>query len=190
MRDAGAFDGILGVVLAIAIVESFAGQPLPFDIEVIGFSEEEGVRFPPFIGSRALAGTLDPQTLSRTDAAGITIEQAIRDFGLDPAGIPKLRLNSAIGFFEIHIEQGPVLDSANESVAIVDAIVGQTRAAVKVHRLRQPRRYDTHGSPSRRSHRRRPLDHPCRRNRPRHSQSRRHCRQNRRPAQHYKRHSW
>jgi allantoate deiminase len=131
--DAGAFDGILGVVLAIAITESFAGEQLPFDIEVIGFSEEEGVRFEvPFIGSRALVGLLNEERLNRTDKAGINITQAIRDFGLDPAGIPKLALApTAFGFLEFHIEQGPVLEAAGQALGIVESIAGQNHANVK-----------------------------------------------------------
>ena len=130
--DAGAFDGILGVVLAIALTESFAGRVLPFDIEVIGFSDEEGVRYVPFIGSRALVGSLDSQTLARTDDAGISMEQAIREFGLDPAGIPTVALTrQPLGFLEFHIEQGPVLEDARQSVGIVESIVGQMRASVK-----------------------------------------------------------
>jgi len=132
VRDAGPFDGILGVVIAIAIAESSNGKRLPFDLEVIGFSDEEGVRFVPFLGSRALAGTLDEETLKRTDHAGITMAQAIRDFGLQPADIPKLAITaSALAFLEFHIEQGPVLDDAMESVGIVESIAGQSHARIK-----------------------------------------------------------
>jgi len=132
VRDAGAFDGILGVVLAIAIVESFQGRLLTFDTEVIGFSDEEGVRFVPFIGSRALVGSLDERTLKRTDRAGITIARAISDFGLDPGNIPQVVLTTpTLGFLEFHIEQGPVLEAAGESVGIVESIAGQNHANVK-----------------------------------------------------------
>jgi allantoate deiminase len=132
VRDAGAFDGILGVILAIAIVENLQPEPLPFDLEVIGFCEEEGVRYVPFIGSRALIGTLDEQTLKQTDSAGITMADAITNFGLDPAEIPKAALKTpALGFLEFHIEQGPVLDAAGESVGIVTSIAGQNHALVK-----------------------------------------------------------
>src|SRR4030088_3439735 len=83
--NAGAFDGILGVVLGVAIVEELKGQFLPFAIEVIGFSEEEGVRFSkPFLGSLALIGELDAKTLARTDRNGINIAEAIQAYGLDP----------------------------------------------------------------------------------------------------------
>jgi allantoate deiminase len=126
VRDAGAFDGILGVILAIAVVENLPNVPLPFDIEVIGFSEEEGVRFNlPFIGSRALVGTLDEHAVA-------VISPALREFGLDPAKISDVKLKTPpIGFLEFHIEQGPILEHVNESVGLVDAIAGQTRATLK-----------------------------------------------------------
>lgn len=126
---AGAFDGILGVVAGLALVERLIGRRLPFAIEVIGFSDEEGTRFgAPFIGSRALAGTLDEALLSRRDATGRSVRDAIRDFGLDPSGLDRSRVAAdAIGYFEIHIEQGPVLDARDAAVAVVTAIAGQSR---------------------------------------------------------------
>lgn len=119
---AGAFDGILGVVMAIALVERLEGRRLPFAIEVVGFSEEEGVRYGvPFIGSRALAGDLDEALLAR-------IAGAIREFGLDPAQIGAARVDGdAIGYFEFHIEQGPVLESFDLALGVVEAIAGQSR---------------------------------------------------------------
>jgi allantoate deiminase len=133
VRDAGAFDGILGVVIAIALAAHHRPHTLPFDLEVVAFSEEEGVRFGvPFIGSRAVVGLLDESTLARTDAAGVTVAQAIRDFGLDPSALADAAFRTTpLGFVEFHIEQGPVLDNANERVGIVEAIAGQTRASVK-----------------------------------------------------------
>ena len=87
---AGAFDGVLGVVLAIAIVDGLEHRRLPFAIEVVGFSEEEGVRFGvPFIGSRALVGSADEALLDRRDAHGRSIADAIRDYGLDPSNIAR-----------------------------------------------------------------------------------------------------
>src|SRR5262249_37754585 len=87
---AGAFDGILGLVRGIFLVEALTSLRMPFAIEVIGFSEEEGVRFGvPFIGSRALVGTLDKALLSQRDAQGISVGDAIRSFGLDPARLPE-----------------------------------------------------------------------------------------------------
>ncbi len=107
--NAGAFDGILGVVLAVALLESLQGQKLPFGIEVVGFSEEEGVRFGiPFIGSRALVGRVDEELLGRKDERGISVRKAIQDFGLDPNEISKAALNDdVLGYVEFHIEQGP-----------------------------------------------------------------------------------
>ena len=114
--DAGAFDGVLGVAIGIALAEM---RPR-IAIEVVGFSEEEGVRFGfPFIGSRALVGTLeeDPR-----------VWDAIRAFGLDPAEMPNARFApQSIGYVEFHIEQGPVLESMNRPLGIVDTIVGQSR---------------------------------------------------------------
>jgi allantoate deiminase len=127
--NAGAFDGVLGVVLGIAVVEELHGQHLPFAIEVIGFSEEEGVRFSkPFLGSLALVGKLDAETLALTDRNGINIRQAIEAYGLDPAQLPSAVLSDdAFAFLEFHIEQGPVLESEDASLGIVEALVGQTR---------------------------------------------------------------
>ena len=129
---AGAFDGVLGVVLGIAVVESLNGRRLPFAIEIIGFSEEEGVRFGvPFIGSRALIGTLDAALLEKKDAHGRTVAQAIRDFGLDPSRMSEAILKGPVlGYLEFHIEQGPVLDELGLPLGVVEAIVGQTQARV------------------------------------------------------------
>jgi allantoate deiminase len=134
---AGPFDGILGVVLGVAAVEQLAeecrasspAKPLPFEIEVIGFSEEEGVRFAkPFLGSLALIGELDAATLARTDRNSVSVADAIRHFGLDPDGLPGAIIDdSAFGYLEFHIEQGPVLESEARAMGVVDAIAGQTR---------------------------------------------------------------
>ncbi len=130
--NAGAFDGVLGVALAIALVDALGGRKLPFSIEVVAFSEEEGIRFGvPFIGSRALAGTLDVELLSRRDAAGISVEEAIRQFGLDPAELPEARLDErTFAYVEFHIEQGPVLDSLGLPLGVVTSIAGQSRFTV------------------------------------------------------------
>lgn len=129
--DAGAYDGVLGVAMGIALVELVARQPLPFVVEVVGFSEEEGVRFGmPFIGSRALAGTLDHTLLDRRDGAGITVREAIVGFGLDPSRVPDAVRSGALGYVEFHIEQGPVLEREARSVGVVNAIVGQSRLDV------------------------------------------------------------
>jgi allantoate deiminase len=127
--NAGAYDGILGVVLAVALLSACHGRKFPFAIEVVGFSEEEGVRFgTPFIGSRALVGTLDDELLRRQDAEGISIRQAIEDFGLNPAEIVQAAIGKDVfGYLEFHIEQGPVLQSVGRSLGVVEAIAGQSR---------------------------------------------------------------
>jgi allantoate deiminase len=129
---AGAFDGVLGVVMGVSLVESLKGRRLPFSVEVIGFSEEEGVRFGvPFIGSRAIVGELDETLLARRDSHGISIAQAIRGFGLDPSHIDDARAAAnALGYLEFHIEQGPVLEVADRPVAVVDRISGRSYADV------------------------------------------------------------
>jgi len=130
---AGAFDGILGVVLGVALVKSLGGRRMGFGIEVVGFSEEEGVRFGfPFIGSRALVGSLDDALLARRDAAGASIADAIRAFGLNPAAICEARVTGAtLGYLEFHIEQGPVLESFDLPLGVVTSIAGQSRLEVR-----------------------------------------------------------
>jgi allantoate deiminase len=135
---AGAFDGILGVTLALELVEIVRASALPLALEVIAFSEEEGVRYgTPFLGSRALAGSFDKSLLALEDANGVRMDAAIRAFGLDPAQIGEAALDltardsDVLGFFEMHIEQGPVLESEDLQLAVVEGIVGQTRAAFR-----------------------------------------------------------
>jgi allantoate deiminase len=127
--NAGAFDGVLGVVLAVALVEALEGKRLPFGIEVVGFSEEEGIRFgTPFIGSRALMGRLDEELLERRDANGISVRAAIERFGLNPGDIPRAALKAnTVAYLEFHIEQGPVLENLGKPLGAVEAIAGQTR---------------------------------------------------------------
>ena len=129
---AGAFDGVLGVMVALAALEELHAQrvELPFAIELIAFSEEEGVRFGlPFVSSLAAVGELTEQHLARTDAAGVTVAEAIRGFGLEPEHIPATCRVPERSFaaLEVHIEQGPVLDSAGESLAVVEGVIGQSR---------------------------------------------------------------
>lgn len=127
--NAGAYDGILGVVLAVALLEELRGRRLPFAIEVVGFSEEEGVRFgTPFIGSRALVGRLDEELLGVQDARGISVREAIKEFGLNPAEVSQAEVQSdTLGYFEFHIEQGPILEKLNLPLAAVEGIAGQSR---------------------------------------------------------------
>jgi allantoate deiminase len=130
---AGAFDGILGVVLGIALVKALGGRRLGFGIEVVGFSEEEGVRFGlPFIGSRALAGTLDDALLAKRDVEGRSVAEAIREFGLNPTAIGEACVTGeALGYLEFHIEQGPLLESLELPLGVVTSIAGQSRLEVK-----------------------------------------------------------
>jgi allantoate deiminase len=130
--DAGAFDGILGVVIGIALLDMLGGERLPLAIEIVGFSEEEGVRFgTPFIGSRALGGTIDDELLDTRDAAGISVREALQTAGLDAHNLPQARLSgNVIGCLEFHIEQGPVLDELNLSLSAVEGIVGQSRIEI------------------------------------------------------------
>lgn len=132
--DAGAFDGLLGVTLALECVDVARAMSLPLAIDVVAFSEEEGVRFGvPFLGSRAVTGRFDPALLALRDADGITLEGAIRAYGLDPAQIATAaEAEDVLGFVEVHIEQGPMLEAENLSVAAVTGIVGQSRLTIEM----------------------------------------------------------
>jgi allantoate deiminase len=131
--NAGAFDGVLGVVLALVWVEIAREIELPQPIEVIAFSEEEGVRYGvPFLGSRAVAGCFDQTMLASLDVDGVHMDDAIRGFGLDPAKIGESALDDDVwGFVEIHIEQGPALEAENLPLAVVEGIVGQSRLGLQ-----------------------------------------------------------
>jgi allantoate deiminase/N-carbamoyl-L-amino-acid hydrolase len=133
VRDAGKYDGILGVITAIACVGAFhrRGERPSFAIEVIGFGDEEGVRFQStLLGSRAIAGRFDKAVLDRADADGMTLKDALIAFGLDPDAIDGLarRRREALAYIELHIEQGPVLEADKLPVGIVTSIAGATRA--------------------------------------------------------------
>lgn len=137
VRNAGKYDGRLGILLGLVAVEELqrAGTSLPFHLELIAFSEEEGVRFgAPFIGSGAVAGRADGRLLSLADANGVSVTDALRDAGHDPAKIPGLARRGAglLGYLELHIEQGPVLLQADRPVGIVTAIAGAVRVLVTV----------------------------------------------------------
>lgn len=140
VSDAGRYDGMLGVAVPLACVEALhrAGERLPFAVEVIGFADEEGLRFgSTLLGSRAVAGTLDPAVLERTDGDGVSIAAALGSFGLDPSGVARARRarGDLLGFVEVHIEQGPVLEREGLPVGVVTAIAGATRFAVRVEGL-------------------------------------------------------
>jgi allantoate deiminase len=131
--NAGAFDGPLGVLIAIAVIEELHQTPLPFHIEIIAFSEEEGIRFRfPFLSSLAATGKLTETELARTDSDGISVADAVRLFGLDPERISETCPLPANTFaaLEVHIEQGPVLEADRASLAVVETIVGQSRLSL------------------------------------------------------------
>jgi allantoate deiminase len=132
VRNAGPFDGPLGVVLAVACVEHLRRSRvrLPFALEVIGFADEEGVRYQTdYLGSRAVVGLLTLRDLRRKDAAGISLADAIRRFGGQPDRLKQERLKPRrlLGYVEAHVEQGPVLEAHDVAVGVVTAIAGQSR---------------------------------------------------------------
>ena len=127
--NAGVYDGMLGVVLAVALLEGSQRKDLPYAIEIIGFSEEEGVRFgAPFIGSRALIGRIEDQLLAVKDSSGASVREAIKRFDLNPEEMrDAIMPDNTCAYLEFHIEQGPVLEKLGRPLAAVEAIVGQTR---------------------------------------------------------------
>ena len=140
VRDAGRCDGNLGVILPIACVAEWhrQGKRFPFAIEVIGFAEEEGVRFKAtLLGSRAIAGTFDHNVLDNVDDAGRTMRDVMRAAGFDAAQLPAARHDreKVLAFVEVHIEQGPVLLNEGLPVGVVTAISGATRFIVELEGL-------------------------------------------------------
>lgn len=133
--NAGRYDGIFGVLMGLALVELLKGERLATSVEVIAFSEEEGVRFGvPFIGSRAVVGELNDDMLARLDAEGKSVADVIHEFGLDPRRrTDALLAASTAGYVEFHIEQGPVLEAECLQLGVVDAIAGQSRFEVIFH---------------------------------------------------------
>lgn len=137
VRDAGKWDGPLGVITAISCVADLnrRGKRLPFAIEVVGFADEEGVRFAStLLGSRAVAGTFDPNVLNSCDSDGVSMRDALVQFGLDPdqIGAAARARRELLAYLELHIEQGPVLEAQNLPVGVVTAIAGATRLAVRL----------------------------------------------------------
>src|SRR4051794_2794868 len=131
VRDAGRYDGPLGVLAGLAIVERLGDRPLPFAIEVVAFADEEGTRYgTAFLGSAAMAGTWDPAWAVWTDADGVALGDALRAFGGDPDAIATAarRRDQLLGYLELHIEQGPVLEARDAPVGVVEAITGMTLA--------------------------------------------------------------
>jgi allantoate deiminase len=137
VRDAGKWDGPLGLITAISCVGDLhnRGRRLPFAIEVTGFADEEGVRFAStLLGSRAVAGTFDESVLGVKDSAGISLRDALVQFGLDPdhIGAAARARSELLGYVELHIEQGPVLEAQNLPVGVVTAVAGATRLAASL----------------------------------------------------------
>jgi allantoate deiminase len=140
VRDAGRYDGALGVLLGVETVAHFAarGQRFPFAIEVIGFGDEEGSRFPvSMLTSRAVAGTLETLPVELQDASGTTLAEALAAWSPDPPAHEntplhnsRLRPENVRAYFEAHIEQGPVLESVDHRVGVVTAIAAQLRVQV------------------------------------------------------------
>ena len=137
VRNAGKHDGNLGVVAAIQAVAELRAQGLrlPFAIEVLAFGDEEGVRFPVTLtGSRTVAGVLDVGALDAEDAQGVSVREALQRFGCNPFEIHKVprRKDEVLGYVEVHIEQGPVLEAEGLPVGVVTAIAGASRYTVDV----------------------------------------------------------
>lgn len=140
VRDAGRFDGALGVLLPIIALEDLhrRGRALPFHVEVLGFSEEEGVRFgSAYLGSKGYAGLLGAADLRLRDGDGVTVRQALEAHASATGGVGPFRRPRAahrsrdlLGYLEVHIEQGPVLEAAGLAVGVVSAIAGQSRVRV------------------------------------------------------------
>ena len=137
VRNAGKYDGALGVMLPIACLKSLheRGERLDYPVDVIAFGDEEGLRFQStLIGSRAVAGNFDPDLLSVGDENGVRLGEALRSFGLDPEAVGEAgyRRDEVAGYVEVHIEQGPVLEAEDRPVGVVTSIAGATRLRVEV----------------------------------------------------------
>ena len=137
VRNAGKYDGALGVMLPIACLKALheRGGRLDYPVDVIAFGDEEGLRFQAtLIGSRAVAGGFDPALLTAVDEDGIRLREALRGFGLDPGAVDEARYRpgDVAGYVEVHIEQGPVLEAEGRPVGVVTSIAGATRLRVEV----------------------------------------------------------
>jgi len=135
VRDAGKYDGPLGVLTALACVQRLHDRQerLPFAIEIFAFADEEGLRFhSSYLGSKVVAGTFDPATLRLADSEGVTLAEAMRAFGGNPDVLQAAKRDGSdlLGYCEVHIEQGPVLEALNLPVGVVSSIAGQSRISV------------------------------------------------------------
>jgi allantoate deiminase len=135
VRDAGCYDGPLGVMLGLACVEALAGTPLPFAIEVAAFGDEEGSRFQAAMnGSRAYAGRSTEIRTDATDRKGISMREALSAFGKNPSELSSAHRarGAVLAYIEPHIEQGPALEAANIALGVVTSIAGQRRLKVRI----------------------------------------------------------
>ncbi|MFO0105698.1 MAG: 2-oxo-4-hydroxy-4-carboxy-5-ureidoimidazoline decarboxylase [Burkholderiales bacterium] len=137
VRNGGKYDGRLGIFVPMACVQQLhqQGKRLPFGIEVVAFAEEEGQRYKAtFLGSGALIGQFNPAWLDQQDADGITMRAAMQHAGLCIDDIPKIQRDPAqyLGFIEVHIEQGPVLNEVNIPLGVVTSINGSVRYLCEV----------------------------------------------------------
>jgi beta-ureidopropionase / N-carbamoyl-L-amino-acid hydrolase len=135
--NAGRFDGRLGILTALVVVEHLQhiGRRLPFHLDVMAFSEEEGGRFSaPYLGSSAIAGRFDESLLDRRDANGVSLATVLQNDGVDLATIRALarQPQTLCGYLEVHIEQGPVLLQRDVPVGVVTSIAGTARFSVTI----------------------------------------------------------
>jgi allantoate deiminase len=130
--NAGAYDGVLGVLVALALAEAQSERSWNFALDVVGFSEEEGVRFgAPFLGSKAMTGGLETESLATRDEAGLTLQQVLQQFAVaHPEAIAPSVASDTRGYLEFHIEQGPVLEELSLPLGVVTAIAGQSRGTI------------------------------------------------------------
>lgn len=127
----GRYDGALGVIVALAVAERVAQRELPFALEVAAFADEEGARFDTaFLGSALLAGCVNSRWLERRDRDGVRLADALDAWGGDSSGLDVPPRRDLLGYLEVHIEQGPVLEEADVAVGVVESIAGQMRASV------------------------------------------------------------
>src|SRR3712207_1526899 len=135
VRDAGRYDGILGVTVALACAQQLhdRGERLPFAVEVVAFADEEGLRFgTTYLGSSVYSGAFEEGLLGVEDGEGVTLSEAVRAFGGDPEALVRggRGVGDLLGYCEVHIEQGPVLEREGLPVGVVSAINGQSRLRV------------------------------------------------------------
>jgi allantoate deiminase len=133
--DAGKYDGTLGVIMAIEALEALRDVDLPYHVDVVAFADEEGTRFnTTLLGSSAVAGKWNNQWLDIEDADGISMSQAFQNYGLDPCVIPSAarKAEEVLAYLEVHIEQGPLLESEQLPVGVVTAIAGAKRFICQV----------------------------------------------------------